>query len=105
MDSVNIEASDGLILKALYSKPDRPKAIIVLVHGMVEHKERYIKFMEMLNNSGFITIIADLRGHGESVNEEYSLGRIGSIDLMVDDINRVVEYVYQLRSSPRFSGL
>ena len=92
MDKINIEASDGLKLVALYSKAEKPTAIVVLVHGMVEHKERYIPFMEELNKNGFSTIIADLRGHGESINEEYSLGRIGSIDLMVDDINRVVEY-------------
>ncbi len=92
MDKINIEASDGLVLKGLYSKCDNPKAIVVLVHGMVEHKERYIPFMEELNNNGFITIICDLRGHGESINDEYSLGRIGSISMMVDDIKKVVDF-------------
>lgn len=92
MDNINIEASDGLVLKALYSKAENPKGIVVIVHGMVEHKERYIPFIEELNKNNYTAIIADLRGHGESINDEYKLGRIASISQMVDDINRVVEF-------------
>ena len=93
MEKIDITASDGLVLKALYSKAENPKAVVVIVHGMVEHKERYIPFIEELNKNNFSAIIADLRGHGESINEEYSLGRIASINQMVDDTNKVVEYI------------
>ncbi len=92
MEKIDVEASDGLKLKCLYSKAEKAKALIVIVHGMVEHKERYIPLIEELNKNNYTVIIGDLRGHGESVNEEYSLGRIASIDQMVDDTNRILEY-------------
>lgn len=93
MENVNIAANDNLILKALYSKVDNPKANIVIIHGMVEHKERYINLIERLNKANYSVIIADLRGHGESINDNYKLGMIGSIDMMVDDSYRVLEYI------------
>lgn len=45
----------------------KPRAIVQLVHGMSEHKERYIPFMEYLTDKGYITVIHDHRGHGKSV--------------------------------------
>ena len=46
-----IEASsDGLRLAMLISEPvGEPKGIVQIVHGMCEHKERYIPFMEYLS--------------------------------------------------------
>ena len=73
MENVKIKASDGLILDAIYSKVDNPKALIVIIHGMVEHKERYQELLEVLNKNSYSAIIADLRGHGKSINDEYKL--------------------------------
>ena len=93
MEKIDIQASDGLVLKALYSKVSNPKALVVIVHGMVEHKERYLELIEVLNKHKYSTIIADLRGHGESINDEYKLGQIGSIDQMVSDVKTVMDYI------------
>lgn len=89
---LDIIASDGLVLKALYSKVKFSKAVVVIIHGMSEHKERYNELIERLNDNSYTTIIADLRGHGESINDEYQLGMIGSIEQMVDDTLKVLEY-------------
>ena len=70
-----IEASsDGLRLAMLISEPvGEPKGIVQIVHGMCEHKERYIPFMEYLSAHGYVCAIHDHRGHGETVlNEEDS---------------------------------
>ena len=88
MENIEIIASDNLVLKGFYAKAEKPKAVVVIVHGMIEHKERYIPLIEKLNENNLTAIICDLRGHGESINEEYFLGRIGSIDQMIDDKNR-----------------
>lgn len=93
MEKVDIIARDNLILKALYYKVDNPKANIFIIHGMIEHKERYIELMEELNKANYSVIIADLRGHGESINDEYKYGMIADIDLMVDDSYRVLDYI------------
>ena len=93
MEKVEIKASDGLFLKALYSPVLNAKASIMIIHGMIEHKERYIELIKKLNENNFNVIIADLRGHGESINDEYKLGMIGSIDLMVDDEKKILDYI------------
>ena len=38
-------ASDNVLLSTLVIAPESPKAVLQLVHGMAEHKERYIPFM------------------------------------------------------------
>lgn len=59
-----IEASsDGLRLAMLISEPvGEPKGIVQIVHGMCEHKERYIPFMEYLSAHGYVCAIHDHRG-------------------------------------------
>ena len=56
---------DDLALSVMTFTPDTaPKAVIQIVHGMCEHKERYIPFMEFLCSNGYACIIHDHRGHG-----------------------------------------
>ena len=60
--------SDGLEISVLTcADAVAPKAVFQLVHGMCEHKERYVPFMEFLASKGYAVIIHDHRGHGESV--------------------------------------
>lgn len=69
--------SDGLILDVLRIEPDNPreiKGIVQLVHGMNEYKERYIPFMEYLAVNGYLTVIHDHRGHGQSIKSPDDLG-------------------------------
>lgn len=48
--------------------------IVQIVHGMQEHKERYLHFMRYLGTHGFACIAADHRGHGKSIREPEDLG-------------------------------
>jgi alpha-beta hydrolase superfamily lysophospholipase len=93
MEMINVKASDGLILSCIYSKAEKPKGMIQIIHGMIEHKERYEGFIEFLNQNGFTVIISDLRGHGKSINDEYKLGHIGTIEQMVDDQMAVTNFI------------
>lgn len=43
------------------------KALVQIVHGMAEHKDRYLSFMQYLAEAGYACIICDLRGHGASL--------------------------------------
>ena len=66
----HISGTDGLPLSVLRieSNEVRPiKGIVQIAHGMCEHKERYVDFMKFLASKGYITVIHDHRGHGESV--------------------------------------
>ncbi len=55
-------------LKVLPKK--EPKAVVQIFHGMGEHKERYIPFIEYLAENGYAVYVHDHRKHGASVFNE-----------------------------------
>ena len=84
-------AADGVQLSTLVIAPDAPKAVVQLVHGMAEHKERYIPFMNYLTEKGYACVICDLRGHGQTVTKQEDLGFMdkGGMEALVDDVHGV----------------
>ena len=95
-------ASDGVQLSTLVIAPESPKAVLQLVHGMAEHKERYIPFMTFLSESGYACVINDLRGHGASVASKADLGYMGKGGMkgLVDDVHLVTDWI-----KDRYPGL
>ncbi len=67
-------AWDGVVIRGICYVPEHPKAILQMVHGMCEHKERYLTFMIEMAKRGFIVLMQDNRGHGASLKEEDDLG-------------------------------
>lgn len=60
-----VSPADGTAIYGLCALPEsRPVAILQLVHGMSEHKERYKPVMEFLCAAGYACVIHDHRGHG-----------------------------------------
>lgn len=88
-----ISASDSLKIAGLCTYPDvKPyKGIVQLVHGMAEHKERYLPFMETLSEHGYVCVIHDHRGHGKSIRQPNDLGYFYDCEGVA-----VVEDVHQL---------
>ncbi len=69
---------DNLPLKGFITLPDsEAKGIVQFAHGMAERKERYEEVMNFLTERGYICVIHDHRGHGESVLREEDLGWFG----------------------------
>lgn len=70
------------------------KGIFQIVHGMAEHKERYFPLMEFLAGNGYAAVIADIRGHGESVKDPKDLGYMykGGWKAMVEDVKAVRDW-------------
>ena len=95
-------SSDGLEIEVLSLVPDQATAIFIISHGMCEHKERYLKFMEFLTKNGFITVIHDHRGHGESIKNDDDLGYFYGPDpsAIVDDVHDVIRSI-----KSRYKGL
>ena len=98
----HISGSDGLALSVLRMEPERSvkiNGIVQLVHGMCEYKERYRDFMKYLVEHGYICVIHDNRGHGESVKSKDDLGYLyeGGYEALVEDIHEITidtkEYV------------
>lgn len=89
-------SSDNLRLSILTITPDdAPRAVVQLIHGMAEHKERYIPLMEFLASQGYACVINDLRGHGESVLDPKDLGFFykGGWKAIVEDEKWVTDWI------------
>lgn len=98
MEQLFITASDGLQLSATLMDIDSPKALVQIIHGSVEHKERYYEFGRHLNNSGYAVIISDNRGHGASLDDLYTLGYMQGFGQIIDDQHRVGDYIRKLHT-------
>ena len=89
-------SSDGLKIELAYVIPENEiKGIVQISHGMSEHKERYFNFMEYLTENGYICVINDHRGHGNSVKDKKDLGYFYTEDtnFIVDDLHDVTLYI------------
>ncbi|MDE6106150.1 MAG: lysophospholipase [Bacteroidales bacterium] len=92
-------SADRLPLDVLSVTPDTaPVGVLQLVHGMCEHKERYIPFMQYMADHGWVCIIHDHRGHGRSIHKTEDLGYFyaGGYRALVNDI-RVVNGLIRQR--------
>jgi alpha-beta hydrolase superfamily lysophospholipase len=82
---------DGLNL-ALFDWPLpmrwRPRAVVLIVHGLGEHAWRYDPVAQRLNEWGFAVRAYDQRGHGESGGAR---GVLPEEDALLDDLAEVLE--------------
>ena len=97
--------SDGLEISVLRIEPDNPediKGIVQLVHGMNEYKERYLHFIYFLVEKGYLCVIHDHRGHGESIKCKEDLGYMyeGGYEAFIEDTHEITleikEYAKEL---------
>lgn len=84
-------ARDGLNL-ALYDWPlpsrVRPRAVVLIVHGLGEHAWRYNDVAHRLNEWGFFVRAYDQRGHGDSGGAP---GVLPDDDALLDDLAEMVD--------------
>ena len=89
-------SSDNLEIEIAYTMPKGEVCGIVQIsHGMSEHKERYFDFMEFLSDNGYVCVINDHRGHGNSVKKKEDLGYFYTEDIsyIVNDLHDVTKYI------------
>lgn len=91
-----ITGQDGFQISTALFDLEHPKGLVQIIHGSVEHKERYYSFSRYLNEKGYAVILSDNRGHGASVSEKYTLGYMDGFQLIVDDLYEVSNYVMLL---------
>jgi len=102
---ITIKQKDGYTIKLThYNCPKRPKASILILHGMAEHQKRYQAFAEYLVNNGYDVFTYDHRGHGT----ERKLSELGffapekGYQLVTFDAITVSEYIEQNNRSNKF---
>lgn len=74
------------------------KALILIAHGMIEHREKYAPIATFLAQRGFIVAVNDHRGHGDSINCEFrgdsQKGDSINCDSTQGDSPQIVEKIY-----------
>ena len=82
---------DGLNI-ALYDWPlpsrQRPRGVVLIVHGLGEHAWRYDTVAQRLNQWGFCVRAYDQRGHGDSGGGR---GVLPGDDTLLEDLEEVLE--------------
>ena len=69
-EKVSLITDDGVKIIGLYTKVIGSKTAVLLLHMMPATKESWGDFSKLLNKDGFSTLAIDLRGHGESTEQE-----------------------------------
>ena len=79
METFTLRSYDGFPLSVAWFPVENPRACVQLIHGALEHKERYEPFIQFLNDHSCAAVIADNRGHGHSVTKAYPLGYMAGV--------------------------
>ena len=78
----------------VYDNVENPKAVVLIVHGMMEHAGRYYNFAKFLNANGYIVIANDLRGHGHSaIDKKFGYGEKDIFSESVQDEIIILEKI------------
>jgi acylglycerol lipase len=85
-------ADEGIELLLTRNLTDRPRAVMVIVHGICEHSGRYNYISSRFNTWGYSVYRFDLRGHGRSGGER---GYIEDYERFIDDTDMVVTLARQ----------
>lgn len=102
---ISIKQKDGYITKVChYSCPKRPKASILVLHGMAEHQKRYQAFALYLLNNGYDVYTYDHRGHGtdKKLSELGYFGLDKGYQQVIEDAITVSKYIEQNNRGNKF---
>lgn len=102
-DTKIISSYDNLELALSEYKVSNPKANVLIIHGMIEHRKRYDAFARYLNEKGYNVYSYDKRGHGESINKNITHGFFSNSDGLLalqSDLIDVVKYIKEKSSLP-----
>jgi len=69
------------------------KAVIVIIHGAMEHHGRYKWLVQMWRSSGYHVVMGDLPGQG--ITSRASRGHIDSFDEYLDEVKIWIEAAYE----------
>ncbi len=74
--------------------PENPKGILLCLHDMADHQERYMDLIQFATRNGLVGCVYDQRGHGKKLTYD-SLGYFNDVTgkQIVNDADVVVEYL------------
>lgn len=100
MEQIVLDSSNNYKLSLTVFEATDAKAVLQIIHGMQEHKERYYPFAEFLSSKGYSVVVSDMRGHGKNAP---ILGHIADKEgekILIEDQRNIYNYI-----KGRFPGL
>ncbi len=88
-----IKANDNYELSCRLFDCDKKKAVILFIHGMEEHKERYDYLATFLQENNYVCLTFDLRGHGKNAPILSHIAGDDGDKLLVDDLKVITKYL------------
>lgn len=70
------------------------KAVVLLVHGLGEHCERYAALADYLNAAGFALCSMDLPGHGQSIGRRGHIDKFHDYEVAVQSLHDKIKMLY-----------
>ncbi len=80
----------GIPLAGELFLPPAPKAILVIVHGLAEHRGRYKSAVDRCAESGIACVTFDQRGHGESPGPRTDITHFSSF---IEDLAKISQSI------------
>ncbi len=81
----SIKVSNGMLLSGMVQSPgENTRAMIILVHGLGEHIQRYSHWVELFKKEGIGFIGVDLPGHGRSPGRRGNVSGFALVKDMID---------------------
>jgi alpha-beta hydrolase superfamily lysophospholipase len=66
METIQLTASDGVLLQCYHWRVAGPRAVVLLLHGLGGHARKYEDVAQFFQQHDIATMAPDLRGHGRS---------------------------------------
>lgn len=86
-EEIILGANELKLFTYIYDASSKPKAVVLIIHGMQEHAQRYADFAKFLNENNFIVYISDLRGHGKTTTKMPGYDEDDIFELTLQDQN------------------
>ena len=92
---ITLSGADSCGLSARLFDQSAPAGVLLIVHGMQEHKGRYDDFASFLQRNGFAVMTFDLRGHGPDAPQPGHIADRDGHRLLVQDVLTLARFLRQ----------
>jgi len=100
-EKLSLLTDDGVKIIGLYNKVVGSQKAVLLLHMMPATKESWNDFSKLLNENDFSTLAIDLRGHGESTEQEIN-GERKTLDYRYFSSPEHQESILDVKSASEF---
>ena len=93
MENIFLNSVNDYKLSLAVFRAEKAKAVVQIIHGMQEHKERYYAFAEFLVKNGYSVVVSDMRGHGKDAPILGHIADKKGEQLIIEDYKNIYQYI------------